>query len=174
MLKAVETRPIGAVPGVDWDLADRLVHRLNRDLATLTDLGTAYKQAHWNLLGPNFADLHRLFDELSDDTRAYLDLVAERAVALGGIARGTLEAAVEGSALDSFPIEERDERRLLLELSRRVERTVEELRVAMTASAEEPVTQDLYIEIARGIEKHRWMLLAHLTDPHRGPRGLRD
>jgi hypothetical protein len=38
-------------------------------------------------------------------------------------------------------------------------------REAIGASAEEPVTQDLYIEIAGGIEKQRWMLLARLAQP---------
>jgi starvation-inducible DNA-binding protein len=98
-------------------------------------------------------------------TRAYVDLVAERAVALGGTAHGTLQAAAERSALPPFPIAERDERRLLQELARRIERTAEVLRAAIGSSAEEPVTQDLYIEIARGIDKQRWMLLAHLAPP---------
>jgi starvation-inducible DNA-binding protein len=165
MLQHIEARAIAALPGVDWNLAETIAHRLNRDLATLTDLTAGYKQAHWNVLGSNFAELHRLFDELADETRTYVDLVAERAVALGGVARGTVQAAVESTALGPFPVNERDQRRLLQELSRRVERTVEELRAAIVASAEEPVTQDVYIEIARAIEKQRWMLLAHLTDP---------
>ena len=33
----------------------------------------------------------------------------------------------------------------------------------MVLSTEEPVTQDLCIEIVRGLEKQRWMLLAHLS-----------
>ena len=165
MLQDIETRAIAALPGLDWELADNLASRLNRDLATLTDLAAAYKQAHWNVLGPGFAELHRLFDEFADETRAYVDLVAERAVALGGAARGTLQAAVECSALTPFPVDERDERRLLQELSRRVERTAEDLREAIRSSTEEPVTQDLYIEIARGIEKQRWILLAQLAHP---------
>jgi starvation-inducible DNA-binding protein len=163
MLQDIEARAIAALPGLDWELADDLVIRLNRDLATLTDLAAAYKQAHWNVLGAGFAELHRLFDQFADETRAYVDLVAERAVALGGTARGTLQAAAECSALTPFPIDERDERRLLEELSRRVERTVDELREAIGSSAEEPVTQDLYSEITRGIEKQRWMVLAHLS-----------
>ena len=165
MLQHVEARAIGAAPGLDWALADTLAHRLNRDLATLADLAAAYKQAHWNVLGPRFTELHRVFDEFADQTRADIDLAAERAVALGGVAHGTLQAAAECSALAPFPVDERDERRLLQELTRRVERTAEELREAISASAEEPVTQDLYIEIARGIEKQRWMLLAHLAQP---------
>jgi starvation-inducible DNA-binding protein len=165
MLQDVQARGIAALPGLDWQLADDLAVRLNRDLATLTDLAAAYKQAHWNVLGPGFAELHRLFDQFADATRAYVDLVAERTVALGGTAHGTLQAAAECSALTPFPVDERDERRLLQELSRRVERTAEELREAIGPSAEEPVTQDLYIEIARGIEKQRWMLLAHLARP---------
>jgi starvation-inducible DNA-binding protein len=165
MLQHIEARAIAAVPGVDWDLAEGVAHRLNRDLATLTDLTAVYKQAHWNVLGSTFTELHRLFDELADETRAYVDLVAERAVASGGVAHGTLQAAVESTALGPFPVNERDERRLVQELSRRVERTVEELREAIAATAEEPVTQDLYVEIARAMEKQRWMLLAHLTGP---------
>jgi starvation-inducible DNA-binding protein len=165
MLQHVEARAIAALPGLDWGLADTLARRLNRDLATLADLAAAYKQAHWNVLGLRFAELHQLFDQLADETRAYVDLVAERAVALGGIAHGTLQAAVECSALAPFPVDERDEWRLLQELARRVERTAEELREAISASAEEPVTQDLYIEIASGIEKQGWMLLAHLAQP---------
>jgi starvation-inducible DNA-binding protein len=165
MLQHVEARAITALPGLDWGLADTLARRLNQDLATLADLATSYKQAHWNVLGPRFTELHRLFDELADDVRTYTDSVAERAVALGGVAHGTLQAAVERSALAPFPVDERDERRLLEELARRVEQTVEELRDAISASTEDPVSQDLYIEIARGIEKQRWMLLAHLAEP---------
>ena len=165
MLQHLEARAIANLPGLDWALAESLAHRLNRDLATLTDLTAVYKQAHWNVLGSNFTELHRLFDQLADETRAFADLVAERAVTLGGVAHGTVQAVVESTALGPFPVNERDERRLLQEVSRRVESAVEELREAIVASAEEPVTQDLYIEIARAIEKQRWMLLAHLADP---------
>ena len=163
MLQHIEARAIPALPGLDWGLADTLAHHLNRDLATLADLAAAYKQAHWNVLGPGFAELHRLFDQFADETRAYVDLVAERAVALGGTAHGTLQAAAECSALTPFPVDERDERRLLQELARRAERTSEELRGTIVLSTEEPVTQDLCIEIVRGIEKQRWMLLAHVA-----------
>jgi starvation-inducible DNA-binding protein len=165
MLQKVEARVIPTLPGVDWELADDLAVRLNRDLATLTDLAAAYKQAHWNVVGPGFAALHNLFDRFAEETRGYVDLVAERAVTLGGVAHGTVQAAAEHSILTPFPLDERDERRILHELSRSAERMAQELRVAIESSTQEPVTQDVYIEIARGIEMQRWMLVGHLAQP---------
>ena len=45
----------------------------------------------------------------------------------------------------------------------RYQEILEIAEAAIEASGEEPVTEDVYIEIARGIEKQRWMLLAHLS-----------
>ncbi len=160
---------IASIPGVDSGLCDRLIESLNQNLATLTDLIVAYKQAHWNVVGRDFSQLHELFDEFANQTREYLDLVAERAVTLGGVADGTIQAAVEHTALPPFPREERDEVRLLEELTRRVDRLVTDLRDGMALATDEAATQDLYIEITRGIEKQRWMLLAHLE--RRGGNG---
>ena len=153
-----------AVPGVDEVLQARLVAGLNQNLASLTDLAAAYKQAHWNVVGIDFAQLHALFDQFTDQTREYMDLIAERAVTIGGVARGTLQAAVEGSALPAFPIEERDEMRLLEELVGRIDTLTADLRQAMDGSADEAATQDVYTEVVRGIEKQRWMLQAHLAE----------
>ena len=152
-----------AVPGLDEARQSRLVVELNRNLAGLTDLAAAYKQAHWNVIGMDFAQLHALFDQFADQTREYMDLVAERAVTIGGAARGTIQAAVEGSVLSPFPVEDRDEMRLLTELVSRVDALTAELRNEMDASADEAATQDVYIEVVRGIEKQRWMLQAHLA-----------
>jgi starvation-inducible DNA-binding protein len=154
------------VPGLDRPLASRLVTALNRNLASLTDLAAAYKQAHWNVSGTDFSQLHELFDQFADQTRDYMDLVAERAVTIGGAARGTIQAAVEQSALPPFPLEERDELGLLRELVGRIDVLDSDLRAAMEASAGDLPTQDVYIEITRGIEKQRWMLQAHLVRRH--------
>jgi starvation-inducible DNA-binding protein len=151
------------VPGLSDERQSRLVTGLNQNLAGLTDLAAAYKQAHWNVIGIDFAQLHELFDQFSAQTREYMDVVAERAVTIGGTARGTIQAAVEGSVLPPFPVEERDEVRLLTELVGRVDALTAELRQAMDASADEAATQDVYVEVVRGIEKQRWMLQAHLA-----------
>jgi starvation-inducible DNA-binding protein len=151
------------IPNLDAARQSHLVVELNRNLAGLTDLAAAYKQAHWNVIGIDFAQLHELFDQFAAQTREYMDLIAERAVTIGGAARGTIQAAVEGSVLPPFPVEDRDELRLLTELVSRVVALTAELRQAMDASADEAATQDVYVEVVRGIEKQRWMLQAHLA-----------
>jgi starvation-inducible DNA-binding protein len=151
------------VPGLDHQHRAVLVVGLNRSLASLTDLAAAYKQAHWNVVGRDFSQLHQLFDQFADQAREYVDVVAERAVTLGGTARGTIQAAVNESSLPPFPLEERCEQHLLEALVERIDILDGELRQAMDQTAAEPATQDVYIEVVRGIEKQRWMLQAHLA-----------
>ena len=45
------------VAGVDDVQQARLVAGLNQHLASLSDLAAAYKQAHWNVVGIDFAQL---------------------------------------------------------------------------------------------------------------------
>jgi len=152
-----------SVPGVGPEVRSALVVGLNQQLASLSDLAAAYKQAHWNVVGTDFSQLHALFDQFADQAREYVDTVAERAVALGGTARGTIQAAAEQSALPAFPLDERCEGHLLEALVERIDILNGELRQAMESTANEPATQDVYIEVVRGIEKQRWMLQAHLA-----------
>src|SRR3989454_4321754 len=51
---------------------------LNERLADAIDLQTQAKQAHWNVKGPQFIALHKLFDEIDEAVEEYVDLLAER------------------------------------------------------------------------------------------------
>src|SRR2546428_578763 len=79
---------------------------LNQRLAEAIDLQSQCKQAHWNVKGPSFIGLHKLFDDVNEDVETYVDLIAERVVQLGGIAEGTIgaverfESAVEAHGGD--------------------------------------------------------------------------
>ncbi len=57
---------------------------LNQRLADCIDLQTQCKHAHWNVKGPAFIALHKLFDEINEEVEEYVDLLAERIVQLGG------------------------------------------------------------------------------------------
>ena len=70
------------------DLSEKIrvetVRLLNARLADAIDLQTQAKQAHWNVKGPNFIALHKLFDEVVEAVEDYVDEIAERARKLGG------------------------------------------------------------------------------------------
>ena len=78
---------------------------LNEHLADAIDLQLQAKQAHWNIKGPNFVGLHELFDRVASQAREYADEIAERAVALGGVARGTIQVVSGQSQLHEYPLE---------------------------------------------------------------------
>src|SRR5437016_3983246 len=77
---------------------------LNQRLADCIDLQTQCKQAHWNVKGPTFIALHKLFDEINEDVEGYVDLIAERIVQLGGIAEGTVGIVEGRSTLVDYPL----------------------------------------------------------------------
>src|SRR6202162_4505655 len=87
------------------EIRGKAVTLLNRHLACAIDLKEQAKQAHWNVKGPNFIALHELFDKVAEAAEEFIDLLAERVTALGGVAEGTIEAAAGHSALPSYPVE---------------------------------------------------------------------
>lgn len=68
---------------------EKIVVLLNQTLAASLDLKTQTKQAHWNVKGTDFYQLHELFDEIAGELEEYIDMFAERVTALGGYALGT-------------------------------------------------------------------------------------
>lgn len=71
----------------------QVVELLNETLAMTLDLKTQTKQAHWNVKGMNFYQLHLLFDEIATQLEEFVDLIAERVTTLGGMALGTVRIA---------------------------------------------------------------------------------
>lgn len=144
------------------DKRTQIIKNLNAALATNLDLYMVAKQAHWNVKGPNFQGLHALFDLVSDAAREYADLVAERAVALGGMAEGTREDVTANSALAKFSNKERRWEPLVKEVHDRVLAAADQAREFGDGLDDDIATQDIYVEISRGLDKWAWMLEAHL------------
>jgi len=86
----------------DQQLADHL----QQLLVDLTDLHLQGKQAHWNVVGKNFRDLHLALDEVVDAAREFSDVVAERmrAVYVTPDARAATVAAK--TSLSELPADE--------------------------------------------------------------------
>ena len=78
---------------------EELVQLLNARLADTFDLYSQLKQAHWNVKGSDFIQLHLLYDEIAESVIEFVDAIAERATALGGLALGTARMAAAASTL---------------------------------------------------------------------------
>lgn len=134
---------------------------LQAALVDLTALALNGKQAHWHLHGPQFLPVHEQFDAIVEDTRAWADLVAERAVTLGESVDGRAATVASESAVGAFPTGFVEDGKAIALIRDLVETTVRRLRAHLDELGElDPVTQDLVIEILRGLEKHLWMLQA--------------
>ena len=77
---------------------------LNTRLAGRMDRMPQAKQAHWNVKGPSFMAIHRLFDEVIDAAESSMDLLAERGVQLGGTAEGTIQVVTTCTGLQAYPL----------------------------------------------------------------------
>jgi starvation-inducible DNA-binding protein len=143
---------------------DKAVHLLNQHLADTFDLFSQIKQAHWNVKGPNFYQLHLLFDTLAEEVEDYVDLIAERVTTLAGIALGTARLAATGSRLPEYPLDVADGRQHLEALSNRVAALAASSRGAINAANDfgDADTADLFTEVSRGLDKSLWFLEAHL------------
>ena len=135
---------------------------LNAALADLTDLQSQAKQAHWNVRGKRFYPLHKLFDEIAESVGRPLDEIAERAVQLGGIAKGTLRQAAAASRLEEFPAFPLDEQSVLSALTVRVAWAANSIREAIDAASQagDADTADLFTEVSQILDKNLWMLEA--------------
>lgn len=142
----------------------QVIEILNQTLATTLDLKTQVKQAHWNVKGMNFYQLHELFDEIASQLEEYTDTVAERVTALGGLAIGTARAAAAQSTLPEYPFDILDGKDHVIALADRLAPYAKSLRQAIDKTAElgDADTADLYTEISREIDKDLWFLEAHL------------
>ena len=97
-----KTKQLPHATAIDLPSKNRaaLVEILNQQLANVSDLQSQTKQAHWNVRGPEFYQLHKLFDDLAEPLAEHIDTLAERAVTLGGFALGTVRCA-SGCFLDT-------------------------------------------------------------------------
>jgi len=82
-----------------------MISLLNQQLADVIDLGLQTKQAHWNVKGPHFIGLHELFDKAAEELEEFTDGIAERAMELGGLALGTIQAVSKNSRLTAYPLD---------------------------------------------------------------------
>lgn len=137
---------------------------LNQQLADILDLGLQTKQAHWNVKGPHFIGLHELFDKVAEALEEFTDEIAERVVALGGVALGTVQSVSKASRLSAYPVNlaAGDEHLTALANGLAAFGSTTRFVIDVAARAGDADTADLFTEVSRGVDKLLWLVEAHL------------
>jgi starvation-inducible DNA-binding protein len=137
----------------------QLVENLQRILVDLIELHLQGKQAHWNVIGTNFRDLHLQLDELVDFAREGSDIIAERMRALDAVPDGRSDTVVATTSLPRFPANEHNTTEVVDRITTRIYATVETLRrVHDAVDAEDPTTADILHAQIDGLEKLAWLI----------------
>ena len=137
---------------------------LNQHLADSFDLMSQVKQAHWNVKGSDFWQLHKLFDEVAARAAEWVDEFAERITALGGYANGTVRMAAATSTLPEFPTEITESMDYVRAVADRLAAFTNSARAAIEQADKlgDADTADLFTEISRCADKYLYFLEAHL------------
>ncbi len=152
-------------PSFDANVATAVSQLLGTVVTELTALQINGKQAHWHVRGKNFLAVHELFDALVDHAHEWTDLAAERVVALGLPVDARLQtvAAQTQSAKLTAGFVPADQ--IIREVLAQIDVALAAVTRAVTGLGEiDPASQDVSIEIQRGLEKDRWFIYAHIAE----------
>jgi starvation-inducible DNA-binding protein len=133
---------------------------LDRTLIDLLNLSLVTNQARWNLTGPGFGALRQVLDELAACTAGAADAVAGHAVTVGHHpdARAAVIARANVlSAIDPGPVGDADAITLF---NAALGTVIGRLHTSVNAVADDPVTGNLLIGIARYLERTAWIIRA--------------
>ncbi len=151
--------------GISYSNREAVVDILNTLLSDEFVLYAKTRNYHWNVVGPQFNDLHKFFESQYDALAAIVDDVAERARALGGKALGTMKEFLQNTRMKEHPGKYPDARDMVSELLSDHETVVRSLRVDLETCQNkyhDAGTADFLTGLMEQHEKMAWMLRAFM------------
>ncbi|MGW1742457.1 Dps family protein [Nocardia sp. NPDC001965] len=137
---------------------------LRATVIDLIDLSLIAKQAHWNVLGRNFRSVHLALDELVTAARDFTDDAAERATAIGVSPDGRAATVAKEAGDLAFPDGWQQDTDVIDAIVKNLGIVIVRLRERIDATEKaDPVSQDLFIQIAARLEQLHWMWQAQLS-----------
>ncbi|TPW74571.1 Dps family protein [Schumannella soli] len=130
----------------------------------LTALSVDGKQAHWHVRGANFQAVHELLDDVVDHAREWADTAAERVVALGLPLDGRIQTVAAATTTPELATGFQQADQTIAQIVAQIDAVLVDVRTAIDELGEiDASSQDVAIEIARGLEKDRWFLFSHIA-----------
>ncbi|HEY9166616.1 MAG TPA: DNA starvation/stationary phase protection protein [Candidatus Kryptonia bacterium] len=138
---------------------------LNTLLADEYILYTKTRNAHWNVLGNNFSELHKFFEMQYAAIDVMIDDVAERVRALGHFALGTLKDFLAVARLSEHNEDFSNQNHIigtLLEDNESIIRSLRKDIPAVSDDCRDLGTADFMTGLMEQHEKMAWMLRSYL------------
>ena len=147
------------------DIAAGVAQFLTPVVVDLTAIVVNGKQAHWHVRGANFIGVHELLDTIVDHAQEWADLAAERIVALGLPVDARLGTVAAKTTTAELTPGFRPSNETIAEVIAQLDAALAGVNTAVRELAElDQTSQDVAIEIARGLDKDRWFLFAHISE----------
>lgn len=122
------------------------------------------KQAHWHVRGGSFIGVHELLDDVVAHAQEYADTAAERVVALGLPLDSRLKTVAAKSTLPELPDGFQQWPETVDAVVAQIDAALVTVRAAVAGLDDIDLSsQDVAIEIERGLTKDRWLLQAHVA-----------
>lgn len=149
-----------------FQASETLAANLQAVLVDLIALQLVGKQAHWNIVGPNFRDLHLQLDELVDVAQEGGDQIAERMRAMHATPDGRPAVVAADTTLPEFEQGEILTTDAIDLMVQAVEATVDTMReVHDQVDEEDPTSADILHEYIEKLEQQAWFLSAETRTP---------
>lgn len=134
---------------------------LQGSLVDLIDLSLVAKQAHWNLTGRNFRSLHLQLDEVVTLARAQMDIMAERAIAIGVNPDGRAATVARDTQISQPGDGYVKDEAVVTTFTSRLAGISQRFRERLSSVEEaDPVTENLLEDTLHELEKMHWMFQA--------------
>ncbi|QNE34406.1 Dps family protein [Leifsonia shinshuensis] len=147
------------------DVAAGVAQFLTPVVIDLTALVVNGKQAHWHVRGANFIGVHELLDTIVAHAQDWADLAAERIVALGLPVDARLGTVAAKTTTGELTAGFRPSNETIAEVIAQIDAALASVNTAVAELDElDQTSQDVAIEIARGLDKDRWFLFAHISE----------
>ena len=147
------------------DVAAGVAQFLSPVVIDLTALVVNGKQAHWHVRGANFIGVHELLDTIVAHAQGWADLAAERIVALGLPVDARLATVAAKTSTKALTAGFRPANQTIAEVIAQIDAALSNVNAAVKELEElDQTSQDVAIEIARGLDKDRWFLFAHISE----------
>lgn len=146
----------------------KLSDNLQAVLVDLIELGIQGKQAHWNVVGKNFRDMHLQLDEIIAISRSLSDEVAERMRALEAMPDGRSETVTKTSTLPKLPPDQMDTADVVTLITERLVSAAGTCRrVHDEVDEADPTSADILHKVIESLEQYAWMVSAEHQKPRK-------